>query len=248
MASSDPFGFDTVTGAGVSATKTSKREMEMNDKAKNNVDYKQVRESFEPPKINNKNNARLMNEVAKELERQSTGAGGDEGGVPDKTERYKMIAKINAYMNLPKNLNRAIPKITDRTTDETLKAIIYDLENGSIGGADMMFASLLIVAGLVPQAAAAGTGGRVNLTGLDQNIVANRETIMPTMEELAIKYSHLMTAGPWTGLVFALGNIALDTHKTNTDPEYAKKKAELKARLDSVNPEVLKQAIQRRGK
>lgn len=246
MASADPFGFDTVTGAGVSASKSSKRDQEMTEKAKNNIDYKQLKDNMEPPKADKAAtamNAKLMNQVARELEKQSMGeslSAAPEGSGKD--ERLIMISKINRYMALPKNANRQIPNITNRTTDETLKAIIYDLENGSVGGGEMAFGALYIASQLLVKACDTKLNVvGANLTNLDKEVAANKQALMPPLEELAIKYSHLASTGPWTTLGFILAGILYDTHATNTDPEYAKKKAALKAAMSNpaFDPEAI---------
>lgn len=149
-------------------------------------------------------------------------------------ERLKLVQKINMYYDLPRNATRKRLKITARTSMETLKAELYDLENTSIPAAEMFLLATVNLADVVERLSYTKLNFLdLKLNNLGNNVRANSPSLMPLMQELSIKYSDLMISNIWVRLGFSLGGIALGTHQQNQ--AYLPSEEEVEKKAAKVN-------------
>lgn len=235
----DGIDFTRATISGVSEAKAHGVTSALKDKAAKAADYNKIKESVAPNKEKEKMSKQLKDAYIKDTMAAMTGSNalGSSGTSTTTTtatrttntaqeteqERIMLMSKIKQYYELPRFADRTQLKITAATPIETLKAEIYDLENGSVGGGELFFAGCTMAAKAIENLSHTRFNALdLQLDGYSTHVSMNREVFQGPIEILAIKYKHLFTVGPWGALANAFIQVGMITHRYNTDPEFRK--------------------------
>lgn len=235
--------FKSVTTSGVAQSKSEKAFAELNEKAKKAKEFNDIKVSIADPKPDKNNAEKALKKlyIQQSLQKISGQEDAQEPTAQDlENERLMLIRKIGAYYSLARFRNRPQIAITAKTTNESLKAEIYDMENET---ADVGPGLVLLALNRALQVAEVWSNGGANPTGLNlHGITANAEKqnaeLVPIAQEIMIKYMDYMPRmGVWGRLGTAVGSIVYHTHKYNTDEGYRKQvDAYEKAERDALNP------------
>lgn len=223
-----PIDFKSVTTSGVAQTKNDKAITDAAERARRAREYSDIKSSMAPPKqeANNAEKAlkklylqQSVNKISGKEETQEAPAQDPE------TERLNLIKKLSAYYTLERFRGRNQLTITAKTTNEAIKAEIYDIENETTeAGPELVLLSLFKTLEIAERWSDRGKNALgIDLGGLHDNARENQDKLVPLAQEISIKYMDLMPRmGVWGRLATCICGIGYHTHKYNTDPEYRK--------------------------
>lgn len=221
--------FTRATVSGVASAKADAETAHLKTKLAKQMEQKEMKNAMDPKaeraaaKAEKALKQAYIQDAASKIR---SGVGSDDNLTPEQKEqlRVHLCAKLAKYYTLPQFSGRQRIQISDKTSIETLKAEIYDLEQTALNPADLFFGVTVLLGKVIekmsinPKDESLRFG--LDLKGFSDNLLANKQLLDPHIQVLAVKYSTLLPSGPWAGLSLALFQIAHHTHSVNTSKQH----------------------------